>query len=48
MNAAMNDDERDKIDSEVKEFIQTCVTQINRIKNLITNGSSSCESKLIL
>lgn len=47
MKASMNDDERDRIDSDVKEFIKTCVDHINRIKKLITNVSSSCESKLI-
>ena len=43
---AMNDDERDRIDSDVKEFIQACMDQLSRISKLITNGSSS-DSKSI-
>ena len=41
----MNDDERDRIDIEVKEFLQACMSQASRVKNLITSGGSVNECK---
>ncbi len=44
----MKDDERDRIDIEVKEFLQACMSQANRVKNLISSGSSINECELFL
>ena len=34
----MTDDERDKVDSEVQEFIQTCAEQIKRVQKLVQDN----------
>ena len=41
--SSMKDEERDRIDMEVKEFLQACMSQANRVRELINSGGTSNE-----
>jgi len=46
--SSMKEEERDRIDMEVKEFLQACMSQANRVKELINNCNTSNEGIVVM